>query len=107
MGEADKGRGRRYLLSGRFLAEGRKDDNKEGRKSDLERYHAMGHYCSTPDFLVVTSEEIAIMGKDLSKQLIPYHFMILPSKPLLYSRWRDDDQEFAEILPDGPDVLPS
>lgn len=41
------------------------------------------------------------MGKDLSKQLIPYHFMILPSKPLLYSRWRDDDQEFAEILPDG------
>lgn len=84
-----------------FWAEGRKDDNKEGRKSDLERYHAMGHYCSTPDFLVVTSEEIAIMGKDLSKQLIPYHFMILPSKPLLYSRWRDDDQEFAEILPDG------
>lgn len=84
-----------------FWAEGRCDDNKEGRKSDLERYHLTSHYVSTPDFLLVTGEELAIMGPDRSKQLIPYHFMIWPSKPILYSRWRDDDQEFAEILPDG------
>lgn len=84
-----------------FWAEGRCDDNKEGRKSDLERYHLTSRYVSTPDFLLVTGEELAIMGPDRSKQLIPYHFMIWPSKPILYSRWRDDDQEFAEILPDG------
>lgn len=84
-----------------FWAEGRCDDNKEGRKSDLERYHLTSRYVSTPDFLLVTGEELAVMGKDRSKQLIPYHFMIWPSKPILYSRWRDDDQEFAEILPDG------
>ena len=41
------------------------------------------------------------MGQDKSRQLIPYHFMIFPSHPVLYSRWRDDDQEFAEKLPDG------
>lgn len=84
-----------------FWAEGRNDDNREGRKSDLERYHAMAKCCSTPDFLVIPSEEIAVQGKDLSKMLVPYHCMVMPSKPLLYSRWRDDDQEFAEKLPDG------
>ena len=84
-----------------FWAEGRCDDNKEGRKSDLERYQLESRYVSTPDFLLVTGEEIAIMGKDKDKQLIPFHFMVWPSKPMLYSRWRDDDQEFAEKLPDG------
>lgn len=84
-----------------FWAEGRCDDNKEGRKSDLERYHLTSHYVSTPDFLLVTGEEIAIMGTDKDKQLIPFHFMIWPSKPMLYSRWRDEDQEFAEKLADG------
>lgn len=84
-----------------FWAEGRCDDNKEGRKSDLERYHLTSRYVSTPDFLLVTGEELAVMGKDRSKELIPYHMMIWPSKPILYSRWRDDDQEFAEKLPDG------
>ena len=84
-----------------FWAEGRNDDNKDGRRADLERYHLESRYVSTPDFLLVTGEELAVMGKDRSKQLIPYHFMIWPSKPMLYSRWRDDDQEFAEKLPDG------
>ena len=84
-----------------FWAEGRKEDNKEGRKSDLERYNLESKYVSTPDFLLVTGEEIAVMGKEKDKQLIPYHFMIWPSHPMLYSRWRDDDQEFAEKLPDG------
>ncbi|MBQ1377518.1 MAG: hypothetical protein IIY77_06070 [Lachnospiraceae bacterium] len=84
-----------------FWAEGRNDDNKEGRKADMERYALESRYVSTPDFLLVTGEELAVMGPDSSKQLIPYHFMIWPSKPLLYSRWRDDDQEFAEKLPDG------
>ena len=84
-----------------FWAEGRNDDNKDGRKADLERYHLESRYVSTPDFLLVTAEELAIMGEDKSKQLIPYHFMIWPSKPILYSRWRDDDQVFAEQLPDG------
>ncbi len=84
-----------------FWAEGRNDDNKEGRLSDLERYHAMAKCCSTPDFLVIPSEELAVMGKDQSKMLVPYHCMVMPSKPILYSRWRDDDQEFAETLPDG------
>ncbi len=84
-----------------FWAEGRKEDNKEGRKADLERYSLESRYVSTPDFLLVTGEEIAVMGKDKDKQLIPYHFMIWPSHPMLYSRWRDDDQEFVEKLPDG------
>ncbi len=87
-----------------FWAEGRNNDNKEGRKSDLERYHLESRYVSTPDFLLVPGEELAVMtpeGADHSKMLIPYHFMIWPSKPMLYSRWRDDDQEFAEKLPDG------
>jgi len=84
-----------------FWAEGRCDDNKEGRKADLERYHLESRYLSTPDFLLVTGEELAVMGRDKDKQLIPFHFMIWPSKPILYSRWRDDDQEFAEKLPDG------
>lgn len=84
-----------------FWAEGRCDDNKEGRKSDLERYQATAKFCSTPDYLVVPAEELAVMGKDRSKELIPYHCMVFPSKPMLYSRWRDDDQEFAEKLPDG------
>ncbi len=84
-----------------FWAEGRNDDNKEGRKSDLERYNLESTYVSTPDFLLVTGEEIAVMGKDKEKQLIPYHFMVWPSHHMLYSRWRDDDQEFAEKLPDG------
>ena len=84
-----------------FWAEGRNDDNKEGRKADLERYHLESRYVSTPDFLLVTGEELAVMGKDRSKQLIPFHFMIWPSHNMLYSRWRDDDQEFAEKLPDG------
>ncbi|MBR2668642.1 MAG: hypothetical protein IKE36_02455 [Solobacterium sp.] len=84
-----------------FWAEGRNDDNKEGRKSDLERYNLESTYVSTPDFLLVTGEELAVMGKDKEKQLIPYHFMIWPSHHMLYSRWRDDDQEFAEKLPDG------
>lgn len=84
-----------------FWAEGRNDDNKEGRLSDLERYHLESRYVSTPDFLLVPAEELAVMGQDKSKQLIPYHFMIFPSHPVLYSRWRDDDQEFAEKLPDG------
>ena len=35
------------------------------------------------------------------KTLIRFHCMVFPSKPMLYSRWRDDDQEFAEKLPDG------
>lgn len=50
---------------------------------------------------MVPAEELAVMGKDRSKELIPFHCMFFPSKPVLYSRWRDDDQEFAEILPDG------
>ena len=84
-----------------FWAEGRNDDNKEGRRSDLERYNLESTYVSTPDFLLVTGEEIAVMGRDKAKELIPFHFMIWPSHHMLYSRWRDDDQEFAEKLPDG------
>lgn len=85
-----------------FWAEGRNDDNRDGRKADLERYQAMAKYCSTPDFLVVPAEELAVdPNGDASRQLIPYHCMVFPSKPMLYSRWRDDDQEFAEKLPDG------
>jgi hypothetical protein len=87
-----------------FWAEGRNDDNKEGRKADMERYALESRYVSTPDFLLVTGEELAVMGPEgqaREKMLIPYHFMIWPSKPMLYSRWRDDDQEFAEKLPDG------
>lgn len=84
-----------------FWAEGRCEDNKDGRKEDLERYHAMAKCCSTPDFLVIPAEELAVMSPDKSKMLVPYHCMVMPSKPLLYSRWRDDDQEFAEVLPDG------
>ena len=82
-----------------FWAEGRCNDNKEGRKSDLERYQTMAKYCSSPDFLVVPAEEIA--DRTGQKVLIRFHCMLFPSKPLLYSRWRDDDQEFAEKLPDG------
>ena len=82
-----------------FWAEGRCDDNKEGRKSDLERYQAMAKCVSTPDYLVVPAEEIA--DRSGKKTLIRFHCMLFPSKPMLYSRWRDDDQEFAEKLPDG------
>ena len=82
-----------------FWAEGRCRDNKEGRKSDLERYQAMSHYCSTEDFLVVPAEEF--WDESGKQTLIPFHCMVFPSKPMLYSRWRDDDQEFAEKLPDG------
>ena len=84
-----------------FWAEGRSDDNREGRRADLERYALESRYVSTPDFLLVTGEELAVMGPDKARQLIPYHCMIWPSRPMLYSRWRDDDQEFAEKLPDG------
>ncbi|MBP0985899.1 MAG: hypothetical protein J6P39_02685, partial [Oscillospiraceae bacterium] len=48
-----------------------------------------------------TGEELAVHGRDEYKQLIPFHFMIWPSHHMLYSRWRDDDQEFCETLPDG------
>ena len=82
-----------------FWAEGRCQDNKEGRKSDLERYQAMAKYCSTPDFLVVPAEEVA--DPEGKQVLIRFHCMFFPSRPILYSRWRDDDQEFAEKLPDG------
>ena len=82
-----------------FWAEGRCDDNKEGRKSDLERYQAMAKCVSTSDYLVVPAEEIA--DRSGKKTLIRFHCMLFPSKPMLYSRWRDDDQEFAEKLPDG------
>ena len=70
-----------------------------GRKADLERYQAMAKCCSTPDFLVVPAEELA--DRTGKKVLIRFHCMLFPSKPLLYSRWRDEDQEFAEKLPDG------
>ncbi len=82
-----------------FWAEGRNDDNKEGRKKDLERYQMTANTCSTPDYLVVPAEEIA--DRTGKHELIRYHCMLFPSKPMLYSRWRDDDQEFAEKLPDG------
>lgn len=82
-----------------FWAEGRCEDNREGRKADLERYQAMAKCCSTPDFLVVPAEELA--DRTGKKVLIRFHCMLFPSKPLLYSRWRDEDQEFAEKLPDG------
>lgn len=82
-----------------FWAEGRNDDNKEGRKMDLERYHATARSCSTSDYLVVPAEELADMHR--VHELIRFHCMFFPSKPILYSRWRDDDQEFAEKLPDG------
>lgn len=82
-----------------FWAEGRCEDNREGRKADLERYQAMAKCCSTPDFLVVPAEELA--DRTGKKALIRFHCMLFPSKPLLYSRWRDEDQEFAEKLPDG------
>lgn len=82
-----------------FWAEGRNNDNKEGRREDLERYHATARSCSTPDYLVVPAEEF--YDETGSQTLIPYHCMFFPSKPLLYSRWRDEDQEFAEKLPDG------
>lgn len=82
-----------------FWAEGRCEDNTRGRRSDLERYQAMAKFCSTPDYLVVPAEELADMtGQHV---LVPYHCMLFPSKPLLYSRWRDEDQPFAETLPDG------
>ncbi len=82
-----------------FWAEGRCGDNREGRKSDLERYQAMARWCSTPDFLVVPAEEL--WDESGEHTLIPFHCMVFPSKPMLYSRWRDEDQEFAEKLPDG------
>ena len=82
-----------------FWAEGRCEDNREGRKADLEHYQAMAKCCSTPDFLVVPAEELA--DRTGKKVLIRFHCMLFPSKPLLYSRWRDEDQEFAEKLPDG------
>ena len=54
-----------------FWAEGRCDDNKEGRKSDLERYQAMAKCVSTPDYLVVPAEEIA--DRSGKKTLIRFH----------------------------------
>lgn len=74
-------------------------DNREARLGEVERYHAMAKYCSSEDFLVIPGEELC----DPSGQhtLIPFHAMFVPSKPVLYSRWREDDQDFAETLPDG------
>lgn len=82
-----------------FWAEGRCEDNGNGRRADLERYQEMARFCSTPDYLVVPAEELA----DMSGQhvLVRFHCMLFPSKPLLYSRWRDEGQPFAETLPDG------
>ncbi|MBQ4506713.1 MAG: hypothetical protein II971_05630 [Firmicutes bacterium] len=83
-----------------FWAEEKAPDNREGRLADQKRYHAMAKACSTPDFLVVPAEELAAYGPS-EHLLIPYHALVFPSKPTYYSRWRDDDQEFCETLPDG------
>jgi hypothetical protein len=83
-----------------FWAEEKARDNREGRLSDQMRYHAMARACSTPDFLVIPAEELAAYGP-LEHLLIPYHCLVFPSHPMYYSRWRDDDQEFAETLPNG------
>ncbi|MCI8515564.1 MAG: hypothetical protein HFG75_01610 [Hungatella sp.] len=74
-------------------------DNREPRIREQERYHAMARYCSSEDFLVVPGEELC--DPTNKHTLIRYHVMVIPSKPLLYSRWREDDQEFVETLPDG------
>lgn len=74
-------------------------DNRLPRLHELERYHAMAKYCSSPDFLVVPGEELFDPSK--KHTLIRFHVMVIPSRPMLYSRWREDDQEFVETLPDG------
>lgn len=74
-------------------------DNREPRLREVERYQAMARYCSSEDYLVVPAEELCDPSN--LHTLIRFHVMFFPSKPILYSRWREDDQEFAEHLPDG------
>jgi len=74
-------------------------NNREPRLRELERYHAMAKYCSSDDLLVIPGEELC--DPTNKHTLIRFHCMVIPSKPILYSRWRDDDQQFVETLPDG------
>ncbi len=84
-----------------FWGEGNVADNKDKRIEEMERYLAMARCCSTPDFLVIPAEELSARREKGEHMLVPFHCMLMPSKPLLYSRWRDDDQVFDEKLPDG------
>ena len=84
-----------------YWGDGEFRDNREARLEDLQRYHRACATHSDDTFLILPAEEIAKFPGDDQPEIFPGHWMFLPSKPVLYSRHREADQEFAEKLPDG------
>lgn len=84
-----------------FWGDGNLDGSGEDRRRDLKLYQDACRAHSDENFLIIPAEEMADLPEASEKLCIPGHWMFLPSKPVLYSRFRGEGQPFVEDTPDG------
>ena len=84
-----------------FWGDGNFDGSGEDRRKDLKLYQDACRTHSDENFLIIPAEEMADLPEATQKLCIPGHWMFLPSKPVLYSRFRSQDQPFVEETEDG------